>query len=147
MRKKFPIAFVAGLSCLASAQSPAELTKQVRDVDFRFMQAIGNGDHKTLDEILDKDVVIVTFTGKIGPRDQMIRTTRTGTSRVTHASVDHETVVLHGDTAVVSDKTRSKGLVRGHKVDTWLQILRVYKRRGGKWTLITYQSTPILSTK
>ncbi|AIE87680.1 hypothetical protein OP10G_4312 [Fimbriimonas ginsengisoli Gsoil 348] len=132
------------LACLGSAQSPAEFVKQVREVDFRFMQCLANGDHKTLDEILDKNAVIVSSAGKVGPRDHMINAVRTGITRVTWNAIEHEAVYLHGETAVVSEKLHSRGLSRGEKIDTWLQILRVYMHKEGKWRLISYQSTRIL---
>ena len=138
---------VACLACIATAQGPAESSKQVRDTDFRFMQALGNGDHKTLDEILDKNAVVVTSAGKVGPRDDMINAVRTGMTRVTRVAIEHESVTMHGETAVVSERTHSQGLARGEKLDHWLQILRVYMHKDGKWRLISYQSTRILAKK
>jgi ketosteroid isomerase-like protein len=138
---------VAGFACVGAAQSPAELTKQVRETDFRFMQALGNGDHKALDEIIDENAVIVTSTGKVGPRDHVIEAVRTGSTRVNRMAVEHEAVYLHGDTAVVSERMHSRGIARGQKMDNWLQILRVYMHKNGKWRLISYQSTRILPAK
>jgi ketosteroid isomerase-like protein len=147
MRKTIVTVIAACLACVVAAQSPAELTRQVRETDFRFMEALGNGDHKTLDEILDKNAVVVTSAGKVGPRDHMINAVRTGATRVTRIEIEHESVTMHGDTAVVSERTHSRGLARGEKIDNWLQILRVYMRKDGKWLLISYQSTRILPAK
>lgn len=147
MRKIVVSAIVACLACVAAAQSPAEAAKQVREVDYQFMQALGNGDHKTLEEIIDKNAVIVTSTGKVGPRDHMIDAVRTGMTKVSRMAVEHETVYMHGDTAVVSERMHSRGIARGQKMDNWLQILRVYMHKGEKWHLISYQSTRILPAK
>lgn len=147
MRKTIVTAIFACLACAGAAQSPAELIKEVRKTDFRFMQTLANGDHKTLDEILDKDAVIVSSAGKVGPREHMIEAVRTGATRVTWADIEDEKVYLHGETAVVSERLHSRGLSRGEKIDTLLQILRVYIHKDGKWRLISYQSTRVLPAK
>jgi len=147
MRKSIVTAFVACLACVGAAQNPAELIKQIREVDFRFMKTLANGDHKTLDEILDDNAVIVSSAGKVGPRDHMIEAVRTGMTRVTWVDIEQEKVYLHGQTAVVSERLHSRGLSRGEKIDTLLQILRVYMLKDGKWRLISYQSTRILPPK
>lgn len=147
MRKSIVTAIVACLACVGVAQTPAEMDMQVRKTDFRFMQTLRNGDHKTLDEILDKDAVIVSSAGKVGPRDHMIEAVRTGMTKVTWADIEHEKVVLHGDTAVVSERLHSRGLSRGEKIDTLLQIIRVYIHKNGKWRLVSYQSTRVLPAK
>lgn len=147
MRKTIVTAVIACLVCVGAGQSPGDLAKQVRETDFRFMQSLGNGDHKALDEILDRNAVIVTSTGKVGPRDHMIDAVRTGLTRVTRIAMEHEAVYMHGDTAVVSERMHSRGIARGQKMDNWLQILRVYMRKDGKWKLISYQSTRILPAK
>jgi len=147
MRNAILTLMVACLACVGAAQSAADLSKQLRETDYRFMQALGNGDHKALDEILDNNAVVVTSAGKVGPRDHMINAVRTGMTRVTRVAIEHESVTMHGDTAVVSERTHSRGLARGEKIDTWLQILRVYMHKDGKWRLISYQSTRILPAK
>jgi len=136
--------FVACLACAGAAQTPKELIEQVRKTDFRFMQTLATGDHKTLDEILDKDAVIVSSAGKVGPRDHMIDAVRTGKTRVTWKQIQGEEVHLHGQTAVVSERIHSRGLSRGEHIDTLLQLLRVYILKEGKWRLISYQSTRVL---
>jgi ketosteroid isomerase-like protein len=147
MRNIIVTVILGCLACVGAAQSPADSTKQLRETDFRFMQALGNGDHKTLDEILDKNAVVVTSAGKVGPRDHMINAVRTGMTRVKRVEIEHETVNMHGDTAVVIEKMHARGLARGEKIDNWLQVLRVYMHKDGKWQLISYQSTRILAGK
>jgi len=147
MRKIFVTAIIACLACVGAAQSPAELIKEVRKTDFRFMQTLKDGDHKTLDEILDENAVIVSSAGKVGPRDHMIEAVRTGMTRVTWVDIEQEKVILHGETAVVSERLHSRGLSRGEKIDTLLQIIRVYIHKNGKWRLISYQSTRVLPIK
>ncbi len=147
MRKHSLTAILACLVCISSAQSNEESIKQVRQTDYRFMQTLSNGDHKTLDEIIDENAVIVTSAGKVGPRDHMINAVRTGMTKVTWAQIERETVYLHGETAVVSERLHSRGLSRGEKIDTLLQILRVYMHKNGKWRLISYQSTRVLPAK
>lgn len=147
MRKILVTVIVACLASVGAAQSSAELIKQVRKVDFRFMQTLASGDHKTLDEILDKNAVIVSSAGKVGPREHMIKAVRTGITRVTWADIEQEKVYLHGETAVVSERLRSHGLSRGEQIDTLLQIVRVYTLKDGKWRLVSYQSTRVLPAK
>jgi len=75
--------------------NPAELIEQVCKTNIHFKQTLTTGEHKALYEILDKDVVVVSSTGKAVPRDYMIEAVRTGKARVTWKQNQGEEVHLH----------------------------------------------------
>ncbi len=89
----------------------------------RFFQIGGDGSvterAQFIDELVDPDLVIEPYT------------------------VEGLTVLLHGDTALLSATTRMTGRYQGKRFDTHYRYIDTYVREDGRWKVLAVQITPI----
>jgi ketosteroid isomerase-like protein len=62
-----------------------------------------------------------------------------------YASIQRESpkVQVYGNTGVVTGKTRMTGATKGVPFDNQLLMIHVWVKQGGKWQLVTHQTTRV----
>ena len=102
----------------------------VAELDRTYQAAVKRNDAATMDRILHPQFQLVIGTGKRISRDDLLTEARKGT--ITYELQDEEdgsqSVLVAGDTAVVTAKLFIKGTVKGEKIDRTLWFSDTYVR-------------------
>jgi ketosteroid isomerase-like protein len=113
--------------------SDADDRKSVAALDTRYQQAVKENDAKTMSAILADDFVLVIGDGKRFTKADLLNSATDGKTRYEHQEDTQQTVMVSGDTAVVTAKLWAKGLEDGAKVDYTLWFSDVYVRTPKGW--------------
>ncbi len=88
---------------------------------------------KTMAAILADDFVLVEGNGKRSTKADLLNSATDGKTHYEHQEDTEQTVMVSGDTAVITAKLWAKGLEDGTKVDYTLWFSDVYVRTPKGW--------------
>ena len=110
-----------------------------------FAQAVAGNDVAAIGRFVADDWVIVDADGRIIDRSRFLNVIESGAlSHESMESTDAE-VRLHGDTAVVTGITTSKGQFMGQDFTTRERATDVLARLNGRWLCVFSQLTRVAS--
>lgn len=72
-----PIGSLAALTCVAAGANTESAKRDVSALDTKYQAAVKHGDAATIDQILADDLVVVTGTGKIYSKVDLLNMART----------------------------------------------------------------------
>jgi ketosteroid isomerase-like protein len=139
--KKGLVAMVLVSSLLAfvpfvSSANSADDAKTVAALDTKYQAAVKNNDAATMDGILADDFVVVTGSGKVYTRADLIQMARTHRVQYEHQEDSDQTVKVWGDTAVVTAKLWMKGIDQGNPFDFHIWFSDTYVRTRAGWRYV-----------
>lgn len=145
MKKLLPLAAlivvigwtVAGLSAAGTEQDK----KAVAALDTEYQAAVEKNDAATMGRILADDFVLVTGTGRVFTKDDLLKAARAGKIVYEHQSDTEQTVRVWGDTAVVTAKLWQKGSDSGKAFDSSLWFSDTYVRTAQGWRYVFGQAS------
>jgi ketosteroid isomerase-like protein len=146
--KKLLIGSLAALTS-AAANANTELDqKAVSALDTNYQAAVKNNDATTMGRILADDFVVVTGTGKIYSKADLLNMARTNRVIYERQDESEQTVRVWGDTAVVTAKLWGKGLDTGKPFDWHVWFSDTYVRTPSGWRYVHGQaSLPLPATE
>lgn len=104
--------------------------------------AIVNADITTLDAMTDADYVHVEASGRVRDKAGFLETLRAGVARFERYELIDNRIQLYGDAAVVTGAFKNVLLSSdGSRITKTARHMRVYVRRGGKWSNVCHQAT------
>ena len=111
-----------------------------------FRQAVATNDAAAIAWFVADDWVIVDADGRVIDRSRFISVIESGA--LTHDSMESTDVEVrvHGDTAVVTGITTSKGQFMGQGFTTRERATDVLARRDGRWLCVFSQLTRVASS-
>jgi len=111
-----------------------------------FSQAVAANDAAAIGRFVADDWVIVDADGSVIEKARFISVIESGA--LTHESMESTDVEVrvHGDTAVVTGITTSKGQFRGQGFTTQERATDVLARLNGRWLCVFSQLTRVAST-
>lgn len=115
--------------------------KTVADLDTEYQLAVKNNDVATMDRILADDFVIVTGTGKIFTKADLLEEARSGRMHYERQEDSRQTVRVWGDTAVVTALLWAKGTEESEPFDYKLWFSDTYVRTANGWRYVFAQSS------
>jgi ketosteroid isomerase-like protein len=124
--------------CGVSA-SAADDRKIVAALDSQYQEAVKRNDAATMTRILADDFVLVTGSGKIYNKADMLKDAKD--SRYEHNDEDVQTVRVWGDTAVVTAKLWEKGATDGKPFEHNFWFSDTYVRTPEGWKYVFGQSS------
>ena len=127
--------------------SDADDQKIVAALDTKYQKAVEQNDGKTMAEILADDFTLVEGDGKRSTKADLVDDAKSGKTHYEHQEDSQRTVVVSGDTAVVTALLWAKGMEDGVKVDYKLWFTDVYVRTPKGWRYFYAQSSLSLPTK
>jgi ketosteroid isomerase-like protein len=146
--KKVLIGSLAALTSVAAHANTELDQKAVAALDTNYQSAVKNNDATTMDRILADDFVIVTGTGKIYSKADLINMARANRVIYEHQDESDQTVRVWGDTAVVTAKLWGKGLDMGKAFDWHVWFSDTYVRTPSGWRYVHGQaSLPLPATE
>jgi ketosteroid isomerase-like protein len=130
----------------AGHASDADDHRILADLDVRYQKAVKENDAKTMAAILADDFVLVEGDGKRSSKADLLGSATSGKTHYEHQEDSDRTIVVSGDTAVVTAKLWAKGIEDGVKVDYLLWFSDVYVRTPTGWRYFFAQaSLPVRS--
>ncbi len=112
----------------------------VARLDTQYQEAVKGNDAATMDRILSDDFILVTSSGKMFTKRELIDEARSGRIRYEHQEDTDKTVRLWGDTAVVTAKLWGKGTEDDKPFDYELWFSDVYRRTPTGWRYVFAQA-------
>jgi ketosteroid isomerase-like protein len=142
---------IAGSLALMPAKavwaSDADDQKIVAALDTKYQKAVEQNDAKTMAEILTDDFTLIEGDGKRSTKADLVDDAKSGKTHYEHQEDSQRTVVVTGDTAIVTALLWAKGIEDGVKVDYKLWFTDVYVRTSKGWRYFYAQASLSLPTK
>ena len=130
---------------LAASADSVEDTKAIAALDTQYQAAVKNNDAAAIDRILADDFVVVTGSGKVYTKADLLQFAKTRRVQYEHQEDSDQTVRVWGDTAVVTAKLWMKGLDQGKPFDFHIWFSDTYVRTPGGWRYVHGQTSLPLS--
>ena len=138
-----PILLIAGLTGIAALAAPNADRDAVALIDRNYQEAVKRNDADTMNKILHPDFQLVLGDGRRFDRDDLLNDARRG--RFVYELQDEEpasqSVMVWGDTAIVTAKLRLKGLNDGQPFDRTLWFSDTYVRTDRGWRYLFGQAS------
>lgn len=117
----------------------------VAALDARYQEAVQRNDAAGMDRILADDFVLVTGSGKMYSKKDLLTEARSGRVQYERQDDSARTVRVWGDTAVVTAKLWAKGSENGKPFEYRLWFSDTYARKPGGWRYVFGQASLPLS--
>ncbi|HLY46513.1 MAG TPA: nuclear transport factor 2 family protein [Stellaceae bacterium] len=115
--------------------------QMIIDLDKKRMTAMAQKDVATLNEVLADDLVYTHSSARLDTKASLIGNMESG-STVYTAVVPSDVVAQDlGDTVVLTGSCRISVNAGGRPNSFGVRFTDVYARRGGRWQMVTWQST------
>jgi hypothetical protein len=138
------VIFLATRAAHASIENDKKL---VAKLDTEYQAAVEKNDATTMDRLLADDFILVTGSGKIYTKDDLLKDARGGHTRYEHQSDTEQTVRVWENTAVITAKLWEKGVENDKPFDYTLWFSDTYVRTPSGWKYVFGQaSSPLAKT-
>jgi ketosteroid isomerase-like protein len=111
------------------------------DLDTRYQKAVEQNDDKTMAEILADGFILVEGDGKKSTKADLVNDARSGRTHYERQDDSERSIVVSGDTAVITAKLHAKGIEDGSRVDYYMWFSDVYIRTPKGWRYFYAQSS------
>lgn len=138
-----PVMLIAGLVGIAALAAPNADRDTVAQIDRAYQEAVKRNDADTMKKILHPDFQLVLGDGRRFGRDDLLRDARRGrfVYELQDELPDSQSVIVWGDTAIVTAKLRLKGLNDGQPFDRTLWFSDTYVRTDRGWRYLFGQAS------
>jgi len=127
--------------CGGVQASDAEDRRILAALDTKYQRAVQDNDAMTMAAILADNFVLVDGDGTRSTKADLIKSATDGKTRYEHQEDSEQTVLVFGDTGIVTAKLWAKGVEDGHKVDYMLWFSDVYMRTPSGWRYLFAQAS------
>jgi ketosteroid isomerase-like protein len=131
------------LWALVAPVARAEEAAEVESLERRLVEAIGARDLETYDRLVADDYVATRPDGAELTKADVMASYRSGERGYVGLTIEKVKARGHGDTAVVTARTRGKRIESGREIENRVLYVRVWARRGGRWQAVSQLSTPL----
>lgn len=132
--------FAIGSASAGSDPASAD-ARTVAGLDKEYQAAVKRNDAATMDRILADDFVLVTGSGKVFQKPDLLSEARSARVQYEVQDDTDQTVRLWGDTAVVTAKLHEKGTDSGKPFDYVVWFSDTYVRTPAGWRYVFGQSS------
>jgi ketosteroid isomerase-like protein len=121
----------------------ADNGKMIIELDRKRMQAMAEKDIATLNDVLADDLIYTHSSARLDTKQSLIGNMQSG-STVYQSVVPSDVKAQDlGDAVVLTGVARIKVTSGGKPMDFGVRFTDVYAKRGGKWQMVTWQSTKL----
>lgn len=140
---KLKVLLVGALAMLASVAASADSSDQdaVAALDAEYQAAVKINDADTMNRILADGFVVVTGSGRIYTKADLLDMARTKRVQYEHQEDANKTVRVWGDTAVVTALIWLKGVDQGKPFDWHVWFSDTYARTPSGWRYVHGQAS------
>jgi ketosteroid isomerase-like protein len=128
---------------LAQTNTPSaeEDARTVAELDTEYQAAVKNNSVEVMSRILADDFILVTGSGKVFTKADLLEEARSGQYIWEHQEDTMQTVRVWGNTAVITAKLWEKGTKDGESFDKTLWFSDTYVRTPTGWKYVFGQSS------
>jgi len=127
----------------ASAPRENAIEVEINKREKARMEAFLNNNHVGLGKILSENYLQVTSYGELRNRNHILNAVKSGDLRYESLSTRDVSIVIDGDTALVTGIGIRKGREKDRDLSGEFRFSRVWVKRKGDWLLLTQHSTRI----
>lgn len=135
------VAMFVALGYGSAYGSDTDDRRVIAALDTTYQRAVKDNDAKTMAAILADDFVLVEGDGKRSTKADLLRSATDGHTHYQHQEDSDQTIVLYGDTAVLTAKLWAQGIEDGTRVDYTLWFSDVYVRTASGWKYVFGQAS------
>ena len=141
-----PLLLIAGLAALAAPHIDRDTVAQL---DRTYQKAVKRNDAETMDKIMHPDFQLVLGDGRRYGREDLLNDARRGTFvyELQDEEPGSQSVIVCGDTAIVTAKLLMKGTTGGKPFERALWFSDTYVRTDGGWRYLFGQASLPLTPK
>jgi ketosteroid isomerase-like protein len=121
--------------------SGGDAVTAVGRLDEEFQAAVKRNDAQTIDRILADNFILVTGSGKVFNKQEILEEARRRTTTYEHQEDTERTVRVWGDSAVVTAKLWIKGVRDGTPIDYTLWFSDTYVKTAAGWKYVFGQAS------
>lgn len=138
-----PILLIAGMTGIAALAAPHADRDAVAKIDRTYQEAVKRNDADTMKKIMHPDFQLVLGDGRRFGRDDLLKDARRGrfVYELQDEVPDSQSVIVWGDTAIVTAKLRLKGLNDGQPFERTLWFSDTYVRTDRGWRYLFGQAS------
>jgi len=114
----------------------ADDAKTVAALDTEYQATVKNNDATAMDRILADDFVVVTGSGKVYTKSDLLEMARTRRIQYEHQEDSNQTVKVWHDTAVITAELWMKGIDQGKPFDWHVWFSDTYVRTPTGWRYV-----------
>lgn len=133
------------LATRAAHASVADDKKLVAALDTQYQAAVEKNDAATMDRLLDCNFILVTGSGKIYTKADLLEEARGGHTRYEHQADTEQSVRIWENTAVITAKLWEKGVEIDKPFDYTLWFSDTYVRTPSGWKYVFGQASSPLA--
>lgn len=115
--------------------------QMIIDLDRKRMTAMAEKDIATLNEVIADDLVYTHSTARLDTKQSLIGNMESGSTVYTSVAPSDVKAQDLGDTVVLTGSCRISVNAGGRPNSFGVRFTDVYARRGGRWQMVTWQST------
>jgi len=137
------MAFAIPLFVLA-ADNETNVQSKIIALEKAWNQAYKLGDKRSLDVLLDNEIVLINDDGSIQTKAEFLASIKASNTQEQQVAPESISVRLFGNTAIATGVFRAKGVEGGKSyvrrerfVDTWVM-------KSGKWVCVASNATPVV---
>lgn len=142
-RAKFVVAAFFVLATLLASAFAEDVQEQIKKLEMDRADAVVKADVAKLDQTTSDDYVIITMTGRMSDKAQMLDGFKSGQSKLTSEDLSDLKVRVYGNTAVITGKADVKGMLGGQDATGQVFFTRVWVKKAGRWQSVSLQQTKI----
>ena len=125
--------------------NPTSIEQTIAALDTEYQAAVEKNDAATMDRILSDDFVLVTGSGKVFTKADLLNEARSGHIVYEHQRDTDQVVRVCGDTAVITALLSAKGTDQGKPFAYRVWFSDTYVRTSHGWRYVLGQSGARLS--
>lgn len=125
-----------GISCTALAAGTGACRDDIAALDIEFQAAVARNDSAAIDRLLPSDYVLVSATGEVQNKADLLNEARAETYRYTRQDDSHRTVRVWGDTAVLTALLWAEGTTHGRHFDVKVWFSDTYACTAHGWRYV-----------
>ena len=135
------VSLLVPLVPLIANGNSADDAKTVAALDTEYQAAVKSGDAATMSRILADNFVVISGSGKVYTKADLLDMARTGRVQYEHQEDTNQTVRVWHDTAVVTAELWAKGTDMGKPFDFHVWFSDTYVRTPAGWRYVHGQAS------
>ena len=124
-------------------QGAPAAVEAVKEAELARFKAQTGGDWTALDALLGNELIYVHSNTLVDTKASYVESMRSGGLKYTSIVPRDMTVRVYGDTAIITAAAHITAVSNGQAIDNHLRYTDVWVRRGGRWQMVSWQSTRI----
>ncbi len=119
--------------------------KEIEQIENARIKAMINGNYSVLDKILSEDLIYIHSHGKLETKTEFLNVLKSG--KLKYKAIERGDLQIrpYDNVAVINGKAKLTVEYEGKEIIIPIRFTAVYKKSGGNWEMVNWQSTALSS--